>query len=361
MVKVSRSTNASNASYSLFSRNFCFLSVILFIAPFGLLYLLLRASSVRQISEEEQAIELFRQAHHQDLQMRPLRPLGQALALAVGRPHIIYGTAWKEGRTAELVADAIRSGFRFIDTACQPKHYREDLVGEGWNAAAKELRLGREDVFLQTKFTGVRGQDLMRIPYNPQDTLPKQVATSLAVSLSNLKTNYLDSWVLHSPMETHEETMLVWRTMEENVKGGKVRNLGISNVYDSQALRRLYDEASVKPSFVQNRFRAETAFDKEIRAFCKETGMLYQSFWTLTANRQALATPRIRAMAEEKGLTPQTLMYAFMMSQGHIPLSGTTDLGHMAEDVDVMKRMVDGEDIFEGDLGEFSKILGVIN
>jgi hypothetical protein len=40
--------------------------------------------------------------------------------------HILqYGTAWKKDRTADLVAKAIKAGFRHIDTACQPRHYNE--------------------------------------------------------------------------------------------------------------------------------------------------------------------------------------------------------------------------------------------
>jgi len=41
-----------------------------------------------------------------------------------GRTFLVYGTAWKKEHTAEYVAEAIKSGFRFIDTACQPKHYK---------------------------------------------------------------------------------------------------------------------------------------------------------------------------------------------------------------------------------------------
>ena len=44
---------------------------------------------------------------------------------------MIYGTAWKQEHTADLVFNALKAGFRAIDTANQPRHYREDLVGEG--------------------------------------------------------------------------------------------------------------------------------------------------------------------------------------------------------------------------------------
>lgn len=79
-------------------------------------------------------------------------------------PSIFYGTAWKKERTAQLVQLALKSGFRAIDTACQPKHYQEAGVGEGI------LRSGipRDQIFLQTKFTPVDGQDPNKIPYDPK-------------------------------------------------------------------------------------------------------------------------------------------------------------------------------------------------
>ena len=50
-------------------------------------------------------------------------------ATGVKVPWIIYGTAWKKEHTADLVVKAIQTGFKGIDTACQPKHYDEKLVG----------------------------------------------------------------------------------------------------------------------------------------------------------------------------------------------------------------------------------------
>ena len=52
-------------------------------------------------------------------------------AAGVDMPRMIYGTAWKKERTAGLVVKALQAGFRGIDTAGQPKHYDEALVGVG--------------------------------------------------------------------------------------------------------------------------------------------------------------------------------------------------------------------------------------
>ena len=74
-------------------------------------------------------------------------------------PDFLYGTAWKEDRTAGLTELALRTGFRAIDTANQRKHYFEAGVGEGLAAAYRDGVATRADLFLQTKFTYQRGQD----------------------------------------------------------------------------------------------------------------------------------------------------------------------------------------------------------
>jgi diketogulonate reductase-like aldo/keto reductase len=278
------------------------------------------------------------------------------------KPFLVYGTAWKKELTAKYVSEAVHAGFRFIDTACQPKHYNEAGVGEGWTAAAADLGLKRSDLFIQTKFTSIGGQDPKNVPYDRTAPPEEQVQQSLAVSLKNLKTDYLDSLVMHSPMDTLEETMVVWRVMESFVDSGKVLRLGISNCYEYETFTGLYDMARIKPSVLQNRFYAESNFDTQLRAFCKAKGIWYQSFWTLSANRQALALPEVHDLAETKGLTAQTLMFAFLLSLGYVtPLSGTTSPEHMAQDVAVMERMQGGEAFFENEAEQrrFAGILGM--
>jgi len=168
-------------------------------------------------------------------------------------PRIIYGTAWKKEDTTKLVCLAVRKGFRGIDTACQPKHYREDLVGDAVITMQKE-GYPRESIFLQTKFTSYNGQDPNRCPYDPKLPLPEQVKQSFAQSLKNLKTTYVDSLVLHSPLDTHTENMEVWRIFEELHSLGKVKVLGISNIYSLKTLKQIYTDATIKPSVIQNRF-----------------------------------------------------------------------------------------------------------
>src|ERR1700690_1086940 len=187
-----------------------------------------------------------------------LRPIARMAPI----PRIIYGTAWKKSATAQLVSPPIRSGFPGIDTACQPKHYDEAGVGTGV-AATLGQGLKRADVYLQTKFTPVSGQDPNRIPYDTRAPQSDQVSQSIAASLRNLQTDYLDCVLLHSPMPTMAETQTVWRALETWVDAGRIRQLGISNCDELDELQCLYDSARIKPAVVQNRFYADTHYDHE--------------------------------------------------------------------------------------------------
>ena len=70
------------------------------------------------------------------------------LIKAVGKPPFIYGTAWKKDDTTRLVKEALAAGFTAIDTAAQPRHYREDLVGKALRETYAEGRLKREDLYV---------------------------------------------------------------------------------------------------------------------------------------------------------------------------------------------------------------------
>jgi diketogulonate reductase-like aldo/keto reductase len=249
-------------------------------------------------------------------------------------PRILYGTAWKKADTARLVSLAIQTGFRGFDTACQPKHYDEAGVGTGLAASLSE-GLTRADLFLQTKFSPLSVQDPDRIPYDPQAPLPHQVAQSVAVSLKNLQTGYLDCVLLHSPMPTRAETLSVWRALEAFIDTGLIRQLGISNCDHLEDLETLYEAARIKPAVVQNRFYAETNYDRRIRAYCDQQQIIYQSFWTLNANPRLLAHQSIRAPAATHKRTAAQILFRYLTQMGVVPLTGTKSQIHMREDLSV--------------------------
>ncbi|MDT4289471.1 aldo/keto reductase [Methylomonas sp. MO1] len=258
-------------------------------------------------------------------------------AAGVRMPGIIYGTAWKQERTAALVEQAIMLGFRGIDTACQPKHYHEAGVGEGVLAACRGLGLQRSDLYLQTKFTPLNGHDPLRIPYDAKASLPEQVAQSFQVSLKNLHTDYLDGLVLHSPLADRGQLLEVWQALEVIQQSGGAKQLGISNCYDPALFEFLYDNATVKPAVLQNRFYADTGYDKQLRAFCRQQQIVYQSFWTLTANPKILADSAVKALAEKYRRGPAQIFFRYLTQIGIVPLTGTTSAQHICEDLAIFE------------------------
>jgi len=260
--------------------------------------------------------------------------------MTTAMPPILYGTAWKAERTADCVMRALGAGFRGIDTACQPKHYHEPGVGEGIAAHG----CPRESLYLQTKFTSLSGQDPHRVPYDARAPLAEQVAQSLQASLRNLRTHYLDCVVLHSPLRAARDTLTVWRALEQAVEQGLVRQLGISNCYDEDVLLELCASARIQPTVLQNRFYADTGYDKELRALCRERGIVYQSFWTLSANKHLLQYAAVTALSKKHQRTPAQILFRYVTQEGIVPLTGTQSDEHMREDLAIFDFELSGQE-----------------
>ena len=260
-------------------------------------------------------------------------------------PSFIYGTAWKEDATADLVEKAVSTGFSAIDSANQPRHYQEHLAGEALlRLASKGIK--REGLFLQSKFTPANGHD-QRIPYDPTESLTTQVKQSFESTLKNLHTDHLDSYLLHGPYTQPglgDEDWEVWSAIEELYKAGKTRFIGISNVNIIQ-LKLLSEKAEIKPMVVQNRCFANQGWDSEIRGFCKTNQIAYEGFSLLTANPFVIQSPEVRSIARELGRTPEQVVFCFAMQAGMIPITGTTNDQHMKEDLQAVDFELKDDDV----------------
>jgi diketogulonate reductase-like aldo/keto reductase len=262
----------------------------------------------------------------------PAAPSAPANAAPI--PPFLYGTAWKEERTEALTRLALQAGFRGIDTANQRKHYFEAGVGAALKSALEAGEVSRPEMFLQSKFTFLGGQD-DRLPYHRAATIAEQVAQSFESSLVHLGTDYLDSYVLHGPASRRglsPADWQAWRAMERLAQAGKARWLGVSNVSLEQ-LQALCEQATVQPKFVQNRCYAKTGWDRAMRAWCNAHGLVYQGFSLLTANRAELAGPVAQGIAGRTGRPLAQVLFRFCQLLGMLPLTGTSQLEHMRLDL----------------------------
>jgi len=259
-------------------------------------------------------------------------------------PNFLYGTAWKEERTAALTESAIRAGFRAIDTANQRRHYFEAGVGQGLAAAYRDGVLTREDLFLQTKFTYQAGQD-HRLPYDPAASLAEQVRQSMASSLEHLGTDYVDCYVLHGPSSGRAwagADAEVWEAMVSERDAGRTRLLGVSNVA-LRHLQQMLDAHKDVPAFVQNRCYARLGWDREVRAFCSDHNIIYQGFSLLTANQEVLSHPAVTGHAANSNATAAQVVFSFARAVGMLPLTGTSNPEHMRQDLESLNLTLPAE------------------
>ncbi len=261
-------------------------------------------------------------------------------------PPIIYGTAWKEDDTQRFVVDALKIGFRGIDTANQRKHYFEEGVGLAIQQFLKSSQNTRHDLFIQTKFTSANGQD-NRKPYDEFDSLTHQVKQSFASSLTHLQTDYIDSYILHGPTLSRgiiDADLEIWQAMETLVHEGKVKFLGISNV-NIQQVQELYNQVSIKPSFIQNRCFAISNWDQDVRVFSQQHQIIYQGFSLLTANQAYISSPYMQSLAIKYDKTIPQITFRFALQIGILPLTGTTDPQHMRDDLDIHNFQLSSEEV----------------
>jgi diketogulonate reductase-like aldo/keto reductase len=132
--------------------------------------------------------------------------------------------------------------------------------------------------------------------------------------------------------------------MEALYQSGKTKMIGISNVTSGQ-LAQLCARATVKPMVVQNRCYAAFGWDREVREICRTHRIIYQGFSLLTANREVLADPGVRAIAQRLGAGVAPVIFRFAMQIGILTLTGTTSAQHMKDDLQAEQLLLSPDDL----------------
>ena len=131
------------------------------------------------------------------------------------------------------VLDAIRAGYRLIDTAAS--YTNEDAVGEAIREAIAEGLCTREELFITSKMW-------------VQDMQNEEMASvAIDASLKNLGLEYLDLYLLHQAMKDY---FSAWRAMEKAYKAGKIRAIGVSNFYP-HTLTNFCETVEIRPAVNQ--------------------------------------------------------------------------------------------------------------
>jgi 2,5-diketo-D-gluconate reductase A len=232
------------------------------------------------------------------------------------------------GETAEAVTEALRVGYRHIDTAEMYGNERE--VGEGLRASG----LDRGEVFITSKL-------------NNSFHEPEDARRAFDETLSALGSDYVDLFLIHWPLPTLYDGDFVstWKTLEEFKGDGRARSIGVSN-FQIEHLERLAAEADTVPAV--NQIEVHPYFTNDaVRAYGQEHGIATEA-WSPIAQGGVLDDPTITAIADKVGKTPAQVVLRWHIQRGDIVFPKSVTPSRMQENFDIFDfelRSSDVEDI----------------
>lgn len=235
------------------------------------------------------------------------------LSNGVEMPQIGYGVYQVTPEECErCVSDALRVGYRMIDTA--QAYHNEEGVG----AAVKKSGIARKDLFLVTKIW------ISNYGY-------ERAKASIDESLRKLQTDYIDLMLLHQPFC---DRYGAYRALEEAYKEGKLRAIGVSNFYPDHFID-LASNVDVPPMVNQ----VEThVFDQQIKAreYMEEFGCRIMSWGPLAEGRNGLFTNEVlKEIGEQHGMSTAQVALAYLYRRGVIIIPKSTHVERMEENLAV--------------------------
>ncbi|MBR4084528.1 MAG: aldo/keto reductase [Lachnospiraceae bacterium] len=233
-------------------------------------------------------------------------------------PAIGFGTYnAKGGDNLQMIKDAIEAGYRYFDTASL--YGTERALGQ----AIKESGLPRELFFLASKaWTDEMGYE--------------ETKAACERSLNRLQTDYLDLYLIHWPKVNEEDTdwkercQETWRAMEELVREGKVRAIGLSNFLPHH-LDAILETATIKPAV--NQLELHIGYSQEAAvAYTQSKGILVQA-WSPLARGAMDNHPVISELARKYGKSKAQICLRFLYQKGIMPIVKSADKGRMLENM----------------------------
>ncbi len=237
-------------------------------------------------------------------------------------PALGLGTYQLTPEEAEnAVYHALKDGYRLIDTA--NAYVNEKAVGRG----IKRSGVPREEIFLETK--------LWPTVYEDERAVDK--------TLERLNTDYIDLLLLHQPGGNF---MRGYELMEQAVKAGKVRAIGLSN-FSPRQINNILARAEVKPSVVQ--LETHPYFPrKEQAALLKQNGILLQSWYPLGhGDKTLMEQPVFRLLGEKYGKTAVQIILRWHIQMGYIVIPGSKNPAHIQDNFDVFDFELSATDMAE--------------
>ena len=229
-------------------------------------------------------------------------------------PAIGFGvfTIPNDGPTYEAVMQALKAGYRHIDTAAA--YFNEEDVGK----AVRDSGIPREEIFITSKLW-------------LQDHGYEAAKKGIARSLRKLGLGYIDLYLVHQP---YGDVAGAWKAMEEAKAEGLLKSIGVSNM--SPAIwKKFVPDFATKPAVNQVEFNPLFQ-QKEIRVLMAETDTKLEAWYPLGhGNAGLLGNPVITKLAEKYGKNAGQIILRFEMQEGVITLPKSTNPERIRTNLDV--------------------------
>ena len=215
------------------------------------------------------------------------------------------------------VLDAIKAGYRFIDTAAS--YTNEDAVGEAVKEAVAQGICTREELFITSKMWV---QDMQNY---------ETAKAAIDASLNAMGLEYLDLYLLHQAMKDY---FSAWRAMEDAYKEGKLRAIGVSNFYphtltnfcETVEIKPMVNQVELHPYFTQeNALETMKYYEVQSEAWAPLGGGRYKPF----------DDPMLQKIAAVHGKTVGQVILRWNVQRGVVVIPKSTHKERIEENIDI--------------------------
>ncbi|PSN30150.1 1,5-anhydro-D-fructose reductase [Blattella germanica] len=265
--------------------------------------------------------------------------------------------AAEAGGMERVVKEAIDIGYRHFDSAWFYKNEKE--VGGGIRTKISEGVVKREEVFVTTKLWNTHHR-------------PDMVVDCCKRSVANFGLEYVDLYLIHWPFAFKEgdngvpknekkeviysdvDYVDTWKQMEECVRQGLTKSIGLSN-FNSHQIKRILEIATIKP--VVNQIECHPYLNQtKLIKFCKDNGIVctgYSPFGGPTSiaplhkgeSPEPLKDPKIKELADKYGKSVAQIILRYLIQHGIVPIPKSSNKKRLAENIDVFNFELKSEDV----------------
>ncbi len=250
---------------------------------------------------------------------------------------------------SDVIYKAIEVGYRLIDTS--DDYMNEDGIGIGVQSAIQSGLIKRENLFIQTKISDNDSFEidfLKGIFFNKYSsfmqshTVDEVVRYKVETSLRDLRTDYIDSLLIHTPLGDYNES--IWEALLKLKKEGKVRYIGVSN-FCKRHIDKLVEQTNVCPSINEiyispigtKQSQVEYAYEKNIQL------MIYSPLMDIASHR--ITTEMLYPLIQKYEKSLAQIILRWHIERGCIPLPKTSNITRLVENFNIFDFTLTSEDV----------------